>query len=80
MKHSRLGVSVSKKSGNAVIRNGLKRSVREWFRSSSLKEKNLDLLVVFNKKTSPHNKNTMEVQEQIKLFESKLMKEVRTHG
>lgn len=27
-----MGVSVSKKAGNAVIRNLIKRNIREWFR------------------------------------------------
>lgn len=29
----RLGVTVSRKVGNAVIRNKVKRAIREWFRS-----------------------------------------------
>lgn len=31
---SRLGVTVSKKVGNAVVRNSVKRRIREWFRGS----------------------------------------------
>ena len=31
---SRLGITVSRKVGNAVVRNYIKRNVREWFRAS----------------------------------------------
>jgi ribonuclease P protein component len=31
---ARLGITVSKRIGNAVARNRLKRAVREWFRRS----------------------------------------------
>ena len=34
---SRIGVSVSKKVGNAVVRNSVKRMLRELFRKSRLK-------------------------------------------
>ena len=30
----RLGVTVSRKVGNAVVRNSVKRRIREWFRGS----------------------------------------------
>jgi ribonuclease P protein component len=32
--HTRLGLSVSRRVGNAVVRNRVKRAIREWFRSS----------------------------------------------
>ncbi len=42
----RLGLSVSKKVGNAVVRNGLRRKLREVFRASSADAKgDLDLVV-----------------------------------
>ena len=43
----RLGVTVSRKVGNAVIRNRVKRSVREWFRQSrSALPGSVDLIVI----------------------------------
>ena len=44
---SRLGITVSRKVGNAVVRNRLKRRIREWFRSERdrLREP-LDLVVI----------------------------------
>lgn len=49
LKNSRIGISVSKKSGNAIARNKFKRLIREAFRVSGLREKGLDLLVVVSK-------------------------------
>lgn len=49
--HSRIGISVSKKSGNAIARNKFKRLVRELFRNSSIRNNGLDLLVVVSKRT-----------------------------
>jgi ribonuclease P protein component len=45
-KLSRLGLSVSKKSGNAVQRNLIKRKLKNFFRSSDWREEGLDLLIV----------------------------------
>jgi ribonuclease P protein component len=48
--HSRLGLAVSKKYGNAVKRNSFKRIVRDSFRNSKLKEHGVDILVLPNNK------------------------------
>ena len=45
--HVRLGISVSKKVGNAVVRNKIKRLCREELRTSSSRELEFDILVVF---------------------------------
>ena len=43
----RLGITVSRKVGNAVVRNRFKRRTREWFRSQrSLLNPELDLVVI----------------------------------
>lgn len=47
---TRIGLSVSKKVGNAVVRNRLKRVLRETFRKSQYKHLSVDLLVVVNPK------------------------------
>jgi ribonuclease P protein component len=44
---SRLGITASRKVGNAVVRNRFKRRVREWFRSRRTEfESDLDLVVI----------------------------------
>jgi len=45
---SKLGISISTKSGNAVNRNKIKRYIRELFRHCDIKSQNYYLLFVFN--------------------------------
>lgn len=47
---SRLGIAVSKKFGNAVKRNFVKRRVREYFRNSLIKTLGKDILFVISPK------------------------------
>jgi len=43
----RLGITVSRKVGNSVVRNRVKRCVREWFRRSrATLEPGIDLVVI----------------------------------
>jgi len=44
--HSRLGLAVSRKFGNAVQRNRFKRQIREVFRRHAAPSMNVDLLVI----------------------------------
>lgn len=46
--NGRIGISVSKKVGNAVIRNRFKRILREFFRKSHLKLISFDFLFIVN--------------------------------
>lgn len=43
----RLGVTVSRRVGNAVVRNHVKRRIREWFRHDTAKfDKPVDIVVI----------------------------------
>jgi ribonuclease P protein component len=59
---SRLGLSVSRKSGNAVQRNLIKRKLREFFRQSDWRFEGVDLLIV----ASPRLKEMSKDRESVK--------------
>lgn len=44
--HGRLGLTVSRRVGNAVVRNRVKRLVREWFRTHGWVKPGQDVVVV----------------------------------
>jgi ribonuclease P protein component len=61
---ARLGITVSRKVGNAVVRNRIKRSVREWFRSERGGFTNLvDVVVVARRGAS--GKSMMEISREL---------------
>ena len=63
-----MGLSVSKKVGNAVVRNRSKRIMKEAFRASEYKEMGIDVLVI----VSPffYKKNTDKIEASSKLRKS----------
>ncbi len=63
--NSRLGLAISKKAGNAVVRNTIKRVSREFFRKKEFSI-NKDYLII-NKKTINFKKyTTEEIKKSIK--------------
>ena len=57
---ARLGITVTRKVGNAVRRNRIKRLVREWFRQRSESMTGLDVVVIA-KRDFPHKLGQSEV-------------------
>ena len=64
---SRIGMSVSKKVGNAVHRNFLKRIIRETFRTSLHEINNRDILIVVNPKLFKKIPEKKEAGNKIKV-------------
>lgn len=60
--HCKIGLSVSKKVGNAVQRNFVKRFLRESFRNSDLKNENLDLLIVVSSRLKEKFSSLSEIK------------------
>lgn len=54
--HARLGLAISKKAGNAVKRNKIKRKLRDLFRLSPVKYESKDLLITLNYRTIQRDK------------------------
>ncbi len=46
MRHARLGLAISRKYGNAVRRNRLKRQLRQCFRLNDVRYEGVDVLVI----------------------------------
>jgi ribonuclease P protein component len=65
--HARLGVTASKKIGNAVTRNRFKRFVRETFRNNRLLLPAVDLNVIARSEAAAMDFHGLE-QELLKAF------------
>ena len=51
--HRRIGISASRRVGNAVVRNRIKRGVREWFRASrEILPEDVDIVVIARRPAS----------------------------
>ncbi len=73
---SRLGIAVSKKYGNAVMRNQFKRHIRENFRKSEFKD-TYDFLVIPNlRKIKSNNISYAKVVQDIPFSLSDLLREM----
>ncbi|AMC94681.1 ribonuclease P protein component [Erysipelothrix larvae] len=66
--HARVGISVPKKLGNAVVRNKTKRQVREMLRVIHVIEGNFDLIIIVRKKyfTQSYIQNQKDLEKLIK--------------
>jgi ribonuclease P protein component len=66
--HPRLGVTVSKKVGNAVVRNRLKRMLREYFRNICPQLQSSDYLVIAKRNAA--KVNSSHIQSELSVLKS----------
>ncbi|MDU1612710.1 MAG: ribonuclease P protein component [Staphylococcus epidermidis] len=66
LKHFRLGISVSKKLGNAVTRNRIKRAIRENFKVHKQNIIAKDIIVIARQPAK--DMNTLEIQINVEQF------------
>ena len=66
--HSRFGISVPKKTGNAVVRNRIKRQVRSAIGQSTKFEKSIDMVLIIRKnyETDSFSQVLSEIKDLLK--------------
>jgi ribonuclease P protein component len=69
LQHPRLGLSVSRKCGNAAVRNRLKRLYREAFRLVRTELPNVDLVLIPRRRPEP---TLAEVQHSLRTLTARL--------
>ena len=69
--HSRIGLTISKRIGNAVARNRIKRIIRDYFRRNrSIISNNIDIIVIAKKYVA--GKTNKEIFESLRKVFNKI--------
>jgi len=76
LEHARIGLAVSRKYGNAVQRNRLKRQWRASFRESDVRCIGVDILAIPACSSSAMAKPLEDMQQALQRLEQKLRKPV----
>jgi len=72
LQHARLGLAVSRKYGNAVQRNRLKRQWRESFRGNGIRSLGVDILAIPVRSASRMNHPMDDMQQALERLAVKL--------